>query len=301
MVLPLSDAYSQGCSDAGFCTMGAMRPNQPVLNTRAFRFVSAELNYGQGGTKFHDLIKNITMDLNCQIRKNWAVQLKLPYVLVDGPLAKTSGMGDVSLSFSRKIVVRETRQLAVTVGTKIPSGVPDKRSADGRPLPMYYQTTLGTYDLIAGLSFQTAKWMMAGAVQVPLNTADNNFKWGAWKDSPQEAIARTYPVADDIRRGADWMLRVERNFRSSKWNGYLGLLSIYRFVPDRIKLPATGERTYVTGSNGLVLNAVGGVGYMITARQGLKFLGAFAPIKRKINPDGLSRLWVLSVGYEYRF
>jgi len=295
------NALAQGCSDAGFCTLGAMRPNQPTLINNQPRLLSAEICFGKAATRFHDIIQNVNFDLNARISSTLSAQVKLPYMLVEGPLGKTAGFGDLSLSLSRKLFQNGGQSIGFTLGGKIPNGQPNRKSADDRPLPMYYQTTLGTYDIIAGLSYQNAHWLFAGGVQVPLNQAKSEFKWGAWKGDENEALARKYPVSAQIRRGSDWMLRLERNFRSSKWNGYLGLLSIYRFVPDRITLPATGARTYVYNSNGLVINVITGFGFQLTANQGIKLLAAYAPLKRKINPDGLSRDWVLSMAYEYRF
>ncbi len=295
------NSFAQGCSDAGFCTLGAMRPNQPFSRTAPIQLISTELSAYNAGTKFGDHIQNLGIDFNFLIKQKHGLQVKTNYNWVQGPLAETKGLGDLSLSYTRSISLDEGKRLSLTLGGKIPSGKPNKTSSDGRPLPMYYQSTLGTYDLIAGISYSNGAWLVASAIQHPLNKVENRFKWGAWKGSENETKAREYPVSDKLYRGTDAMLRVERNFRSSRWNGYLGLLGIYRISPDRITLPATGLRTNVSSSNGLVLNVIAGAGYRINPHHGLKILGGYAPLKRKTNPDGLSREWVATFYYEYRF
>ena len=44
----ITPAFSQGCSDAGFCTMGAMRPDQAYSKRVDLRLRSLELNYYRG-------------------------------------------------------------------------------------------------------------------------------------------------------------------------------------------------------------------------------------------------------------
>ena len=97
------------------------------------------------------------------------------------------------------------------------------------------------------------------------------------------------------------MVRVERNFRSSRFNGYVGLLPIYRLNEDVATSPVTGQRVKLAGSSGLALNVLLGAGYNLSVRSAIKFLFAVAPISRPHNPDGLSRIFVNTISYEFRF
>ena len=45
-----TQALSQGCSDAGFCTMGAMKPDQPYNKRLAVRLRSMEMSFYRGTT-----------------------------------------------------------------------------------------------------------------------------------------------------------------------------------------------------------------------------------------------------------
>jgi hypothetical protein len=291
---------SQGCSDAGFCTMGAMRPNQHFSTKLNMKLKSVEFGQYIGYTKFGDVILSYIADANFAVNRKTAVQFKLPYTFVSGFLANTNGLGDISISATRNILYRENYQINITAGSKLPTNDANKKSG-GRPLPMYYQTSLGTFDVIIGVSLVTKKWLVATGYQQSLNPIDNDFIWGDWKGTEFEQRVREYPVSSMIRRGKDIMFRVERNFRSSRFNAYVGLLPIIRVSKDRVLDPKTQKIVKVNGSEGLALTGLCGFGYRFSFKSSFKFLAGASIIQRDFNPDGLSRRFVNTIGYEYRF
>src|SRR5688572_5693454 len=251
-LLTAFNAFSQGCSDAGFCTMGAMKPDQPFNKKIEFKLRSMEVSFYRGTTTMTPVIYVATADMNFGLSQKTFLQLKLPYQFVTGRLANTSGMGDISLCLTRNIYNSEKTDINFSLGTKIPTNDSDK-DIDGRPLPMYYQTSLGTYDAIAGISLITRDWLFATGIQIPLNENGNEFLWGAWADHAEAEYSRGYDRAKGLKRGTDVMLRVERNFRFSRLNFSLGLLPIYRITRDEFTLP-TGERTRPKEAQGLALS-----------------------------------------------
>jgi hypothetical protein len=50
VLLASGNALSQGCSDAGFCTMGAMKPDQPYNKKIQLKLRSMELSFYRGTT-----------------------------------------------------------------------------------------------------------------------------------------------------------------------------------------------------------------------------------------------------------
>src|SRR3954467_13711718 len=96
-------SFSQGCSDAGFCTMGAMKPDQPYNKKIALKLHSIELNFYRGSTTLTPVIYVATADLNFSLNNKNSVQVKLPYQAVTGRLDNTSGMGDISLCYTRNL------------------------------------------------------------------------------------------------------------------------------------------------------------------------------------------------------
>jgi hypothetical protein len=245
--------FGQGCSDAGFCTMGAMKPDQPFNKKIEFRLRTMELSFYRGTTPLTPVIYVATADLNFSLSRKTTFQVKLPYQSVTGTLGETNGMGDISICFTRTLVSNEKFDVNLSVGGKLPTNESNKDEG-GYPLPMYYQTSLGTYDFITGISLITKNWLFATGVQHPFNNNGNEFLWKRWEGSGQDpAYIEKYAPANKLKRGTDVMLRVERNFRFSRFNFSLGLLPIFRVVNDEFE-NAAGDIVKPVGAKGMALS-----------------------------------------------
>ncbi len=298
-------ALAQGCSDAGFCTMGAMKPDQPYNKKVAIKLRSMELSFYRGTTTLTPVVYVATADLNFSLTRKSSFQVKLPYQFVTGRLANTSGAGDISLCYTRNIYSSDQFDLNLSFGGKIPTNKSDK-SVDGLPLPMYYQTSLGTYDLISGISLINRKWLLATGIQVPLNQNNNQFVWSDWAFTSEKEYVDRYNQAKDLRRGIDVMLRVERNFRFSRFNFSAGLLPIYRIKRDEFtrsgqEFNSPQTRVSPETVKGLACSVIFTTGYSFNAKSGMKLLLGHKIVQRDLNPDGLTREFVSSVTYFYRF
>lgn len=286
--------------------MGAMKPDQPYSKRIAVKLQSAEISFYRGTTLLTPVIYVATADLNFSIKGKNTFQVKLPFQAITGRLANTQGMGDISLCFTRNVYRSDKFSLNLSLGTKIPTNNSDKSSDAGLPLPMYYQTSLGTYDIISGVSLINRKWLFATGIQIPLNHNKNQFIWSSWANSEHKAYADRYNQAKDLKRGVDVMFRVERNFRFSKFNFTVGLLPIYRITRDEFTRSGTEANSAVTTvspkeASGLALSALGTIGYNFDVRSGIRLLVGHKLTNRDLNPDGLSRELVSSLTYVYRF
>ncbi len=301
--------HSQGCSDAGFCTMGAMKPDQPYNKKIALKLRSMEISFYRGETTLTPIVYVATADFNFSLNRKNTFQVKVPYQWVNGRLAQTSSMSDISLCFTRNIYSSDKFDVNFSFGGKIPTNNSDMSTSDGNALPMYYQTSLGTYDLISGISLINRKWLFATGIQVPLNQNKNNFDWHRWDgghntDPEEQAYVQQYANATHLQRGIDVMLRVERNFRFSRFNCSVGLLPIYRIVADKITNDA-GVRTSIDAKGneaiGLAMSWISTIGYNFNVRSGVRLLVGHKITQRQFSPDGLTREWVSSLTYIYRF
>jgi hypothetical protein len=301
-LLSIQDLYAQGCSDAGFCTMGAMKPDQPFNKKIELKLRSMEMSFYRGTTTLTPIIYVATADLNFSLNTRTSFQVKLPYQAVSGRLANTSGLGDISLCLTKNLYSTEKFDINLSVGGKIPTNKSDKKSDEGNPLPMYYQTSLGTYDAIAGLSLITRNWLFATGIQHPFNNNKNNFLWSTWQSSDQDELdyVHEYHRARKLKRGTDVMVRVERNFRFSRLNFSVGLLPIYRINHDQITL-GNGSILKPKGAIGLAMSGIVTAGYNFNVRSGIKCLVGRKLTQRENNPDGLTRHLVTTLSYVYRF
>lgn len=297
--------FSQGCSDAGFCTMGAMKPDQPFNKKVEFKLRYMEFSFYRGTTTTSPIVYVATADLNFSLSRKTFFQVKLPYQAVNGNFGSTRGLSDISLSLTRNLISNDKYDVNFTVGGKIPSNKADisDPTRNNIVFPMYYQTSLGTYDAIAGISLKTRDWLFATGIQHPFNQIENTFKWEEWREPvyPDFNYVQTYSQSNKLKRGTDVMLRVERNFRFSQFNFSLGALPIYRITRDEIEDPTTGLRVKPDGTTGMALSVIGTFGYSFNVRSGVHLLMGMKLKDRKVNPDGLTRDMVSSVSYSYRF
>jgi hypothetical protein len=299
-----ANTFAQGCSDAGFCTMGAMKPDQPYNKKIQLKLRSMELSFYRGTTTTTPVIYVATADLNFSLNSKSSFQVKVPYTMVkSGNLGETQGISDLSLCYTRSVLNTDKFDVNFSVGGKIPTNRSDKTSNffPGEPLPMYYQTSLGTYDFITGLSLINRKWLFATGIQIPFKHINQNtFDWTDFPEYPDPEYLETYSQSNLLKRGIDVMLRVERNFRFSRFNFSAGLLPIYRITNDRIT-NLQGVEVKPDGARGLALSGIMTAGYNFNVRSGIKLLLGRKFIQREKNPDGLTRHSVSSITYNYRF
>jgi len=307
VLLLYTPAIGQGCSDAGFCTMGAMKPDQPFNKKALVKLKSMEISFYRGKTTTSPIVYVATADLNFNIIDDKTfLQVKLPYQSISGNFGNNSGIGDISLCLTRNLYSSEKFDIGLSIGGKLPSNNSDARSKEnGLMFPMYYQTSLGTYDFITGFSIVNKKWLFATGIQHPFNENKNEFTYRAWipvyQEGKGEDYVRTYWPAYHLKRGTDIMFRAERNFRYARFNMSIGVLPIIRITKDEVTDPNTNERMKLKGTTGMAFTAIGTIGYNFNVKSGIRLLMGKKLKDRDVNPDGLTRHNVTTFSYYYRF
>jgi len=306
-----ASVYAQGCSDAGFCTMGAMKPDQAYSRKINFKLRSIEISQYKGTTNLSPIVYVANMDVSVGITERLGFQVKLPYQWTSGNFGKTSGIGDISLSVTRSFGKIGGFELNATAGMKIPSNNSDLTSkgdrfpeSEGLVMPMYQQVSLGSVDIIFGASLINEKGLLAVGYQDALTANNNTFEWSDWTSFyPSEAYVQQYDRATKLKRGTDIMFRVERNFRFARYNLNIGILPIYRITKDQIIDDPSGVGEYVKldGTTGLAASILAGGGYNFNINNSIRFTYGIKLTDREVNPDGLTRHDVLIIGYLLRF
>jgi len=300
-------AHSQGCSDAGFCTMGAMKPDQHYSKRIDVKLRSMEINYYRGTSLLTPIIYATTIDFNLGINDFSSFQIKLPYQWAKGSLGSNGGLSDISLSYTRTIKNTRFWNVNGTLGAKIPSGDANKSVNNentgglSSPLHMYYQNSLGSFDAIAGISAISGKWLIATGVQVALTENNNQFTFEGFSTYPSQEYLRQYDIGRELKRGIDLMLRVERNWRFTNFNFSLGALPIWRITKDVAIPESETERRKIDGTTGIALSLLASFGYHFDVNNTIKIIQGLKITDREVNPDGLTRNEVLSISYIYKF
>ena len=178
----------------------------------------------------------------------------------------------------------------------MPTGTTDK-AGNGIALAMPYQTGLGTFDLILGVSYHYDMWRIGAGYQAILD--DNNIN-RYLSSNGRNVSERAYFNSNMLRRGDDALIRLERSIVWKKLDFSVGLLSIYRLQKDKI-INAGGLTETLKGSEGITLNLTAGMNYEISKQVDCYLLYGSPLIVRDVRADGLTREFVLSFGFQFNF
>ncbi len=288
---------AQGCSDAGFCTAGSLGGYHDGEESKDYKnrisFIPA---YEIGEKRIPLFIPQLKG--NFSIDGSNSIEITVPYVVASGELGTNHGIGDIIATFTHRFYKKDDWEIYGTAGTRIASGNANDE-IDGKDLPMPYQTSLGTYDLILGGQFKYKTWLLSMGAQVPLVQAnDNEYNPLEW---PEEDA---YFLSQELERKADVMLRIEKVFKFNRGYAKAGLLPIYHIQNDTYLVPNISgelERVDAEDSQGLTLNAIVSAEYAVSDQWVLTFAGGAPMIVRDNRPDGLTRSLVLRPGVAFRF
>ncbi|MBI5857947.1 MAG: hypothetical protein HZB42_09925 [Sphingobacteriales bacterium] len=223
---------------------------------------------------------------------------KLNYASVKGELAQTSGLGDIFLSVTNTSGLRKKWQKSVVAGFKVPLNNAGKNK-NGIHLPMLYQTSLGTTDLLLGINISRKSFGASLAYQQPLNSVNKNkFLQSAYPLVPAVAY---YPSSNAFSRKADIVAQLSYSFKTGKhFSMRPGLLGIYHAGNDSY-LDENNIKKTIINSKGLTLNTTVFFQYETGERSGLVLSAGTPVISRSQRPDGLTRKVVTAFEYYFRF
>lgn len=284
-------ALGQGCSDAGFCTIGAMKGSITSTGNNTIG-LSFGFNSGEEGTTI--LIPQL--EFTKAIGKKSYIEANLPFVIASGDLGNNAALGDIILTYTRNIHQAKKLSFNGTLGTRVSTGNANASDND-IALPMPYQSNLGTTDLILGIS---AKWKhyLSAAIgyQQPIIQYNDNEYLPASLSGTQTG---DYFASRHLERKGDVLLRLQGHITLKKLGISAGPLFIYHLGKDLITLQ-NGTTTPLAGSNGLTLNITANAYYTFSNWKADISLGT-PMIVRDSRPDGLTRSMVIVPRLTYTF
>lgn len=282
---------SQGCSDAGFCTIESFKPGDLNITENYKNQFRIGVSFGQADYDISVLSNYVeySRNVNDKLRLN----SKFTTLYQIGNDISVFGLSDIFLNANYSL----TDELNFTFGTKIPLNNASRQYRD-LALPMDYQSSLGTIDLIAGLGYNFYKLQLLLAIQQPLTQNSNDF------------IAGQYPVGSELNmiqstrnysRMGDLMARVSWPFNlAPKLQLNLSLLPIYHLANDQYT-DIEGVTKEIEGSRGLTLNSNIFLDYNLNNKNFLQMNFGMPFVTRDSRPDGLTRHFLVSLEYGVRF
>lgn len=276
---------AQGCSDAGFCTISGNSPSFKLPWAMPKNHLKVGVFFGKADHSIY--IWGNSLQYTREFNQKWSADVKINTLSQSGYIT-TSGFSDVFLSANYQVLPK----LHLTFGAKLPLSDASK-TKNGIPLPMDYQSSLGTFDLITGMGYSIEKIMLNLAIQQPLSQNNNAF----FSDGVFSDMVST----NEFKRSGDILLRISYPFNVSEH--FLitpSFLPIYHLSNDQYRNKA-GELISIENSKGLTLNLSCYADYQFDKRNKLQLNMGFPVITRKIRPDGLTRAFVTSLEYTHSF
>lgn len=287
-------SIAQGCSDAGFCSIGNLKPAE---NHSAKQKITALLTNGVGDENVYVFTPAVQYDL--QLNHQWAIQGKITGNVATGNLGNAAGLGDIYLSGIFTPHTNGKWKHHILLSAKLPLNMGNIKS-NNLSLPMQYQASLGTIDAITGYSISNEKWLFAAAWQQPLTGRNGNNFLPVYLNNP---AASKYPPSNDFNRKADILLRVNYRFNpAGRLEFVTGLLGIYHTGNDTyIDGNVSNRPIEIKGSKGATVNITTAAWYKFSNKFSLGLIAGAPVAVRKVSPDGLTRSFIISPEIIFNF
>ncbi len=283
--------YGQGCSDAGFCTINSFKPNSTEDNEIFNNQFKVGASFGRGNNSVSAYGGYI--EYNRRVSNKLGLSTKLTTLAQSGNEISVFGLSDILINANYKA----NQKLQLTLGAKVPLSKTDK-TFDNLPLPMDYQASLGTFDLILGIGYEIKNIQFVAAIQHPLTQNNNKFINDSY---PSDSKLRTFQSTNKFQRSGDVLLRVSYPVNlGSKFKLTPSILPIYHLANDKY----TNESNIVKeieGSKGLTLNGNIYLDYEINSDKIIQLNVGMPFIVRKSRPDGLTRSLIANLEYRIKF
>ncbi|MHA8049776.1 hypothetical protein V7S79_01525 [Aquirufa sp. ROCK-SH2] len=283
--------HAQGCSDAGFCSINGLRPHSYQQEFVKKSHIKIGTNFGPGD---HSIITlGNYFEYNHDISSQLGVNAKITSLSQRGNKLSTFGLSDIYLSGS----YRYNEKLNFIFGSKIPFNSGNQLNAN-IALPMDYQSSLGTLDLIAGLGYAVNKMQFILAYQQPISQNKNGF---LTENYPSTSKLREFQSTNKFIRSGDLLLRFSYPIATGqKLKLTPSLLPIYHLDNDRYT-NGSGIENEIKGSQGLTLNGNLYIDYELNKTNFIQFSTGMPFLVRTARPDGLTRSFVLNIEYSFKF
>lgn len=269
--------YGQGCSDAGFCTIGAMQAKELGKND-----ISFGSSYERTTNEFNVLQQFV--QYHVQLNEQFSLATKVTSKYGGNGFIDNFGLSDwfISGTYHAK-TSNEKVKWQYTLGAKIPFATPETFFLDAEP-------SNGTFDVIAGISYTNHAFQLTLGYQQPLNTI-----------TTKDGVS--------FKRGGDLLLKPTYLWKFNRWSVQPSTMFIYRIAEDEgtfnSNFPILFDPAFlngkISGTDGLTINLMADVTYAFKNNHRLQLIAAMPLLNREQIVDGLGRSFVFQVAYGIPF
>ena len=285
-------ANSQGCSDAGFCSLDGIQNSDSEIKSYNNKFTIGS-SYGIGD-------HNITIvapyfSYQRSVGKNLSISTKLTAIQQSSEYAENTGLSDVFVIANYRL----NDKTKLTAGAKLPLSDGNQLNNSADPFPLDFQPSLGTTDIIVGFATNIKKLQINVATQLPVFQGKNTFSSEVYDTSN---FYSEFQSTNNYKRKGDVLLRATYEVsKTEKFRFTSSLLSIYHLGNDTYIPLRFIENEEIIGSSGLTLNLNLFLEYTLSQKSSINFSVGSPIIVRMVRPDGLTRSFIASLTYGYSF
>lgn len=298
---------AQGDSDPGFTNFGAMRMGTSTqVSEEEYEYQKTHFSLSHSFTEGEQNVKimNPALEIRVPMKDMGYFDIRLPYHIASGDLGKVWGVGDLMFGYTHVLHEMESDWiLQVSAAGSFGMGTSNFTKNATRPLPMVYQSNLGSTDAIVGASISWKQYLTVGAgYQQPIFRYNENDYDRLGVTNDPEYSNSSYQVARKLYRNGDLMFRIEGRYNGQRAGVSASPVVLYHLAND-LYTDRGGLNREIKGSKGVTLNLSGNV-YVRLGRYAsykLDVTGGLPLVTRDVVPDGLTRKWFVSPRFTYFF
>jgi hypothetical protein len=289
-LLLINFAYSQGCSDAGICTINKGF-QQGEITFKNDLEISAIYSLGEADLVYVSPYVSYTKRFN----ERYSFTAKVTFSTATGSFGTRSQFGDAFLVGNYVFKEKNNRQWSALLGFKFPFTASNLK-INGYSLPLDYQSSLGTIDVFVGTNYRYKKWNLNLALQLPVINLNKNSYFSEYAGTDDFPSTNLFQRQPDAMIRTTYVIQTVNKRISFKPN----LLFIYHLGEDSFE-NIFGQREHIKGSDGLTINGNLLTSYKLTGQSQIELSLAAPFVVRTIRPDGLTRSFVAGLQYQYSF
>lgn len=290
MLFFANQAFSQGCSDAGICSIGhGFQSEEKTFKDRIE--IATIFGAGESDVRYFSPYVSYTKRFN----DRFSFSSKVTFSTATGSFGTRSQFGDAFLVGNYAFKEKNNKQWSALLGWKFPFTASNLK-INGYSLPLDYQSSLGTVDLFLGTNLKYKAWDFNAAIQIPVFNLNRNSYFAEYGGTDD------FPSTNLFERKSDALLRATYSIKTpnKKFTFKPNVLFIYHLGEDSFE-NIFGERENITGSDGLTINGNLITAYNLSKQSSIELSLATPFVVRDVRPDGLTRSFVLGLQYQYSF
>lgn len=290
MLFFANQAFSQGCSDAGICSIGhGFQSEEKTFKDRIE--IATIFGAGESDVRYFSPYVSYTKRFN----DRFSFSSKVTFSTATGSFGTRSQFGDAFLVGNYAFKEKNNKQWSALLGWKFPFTASNLK-INGYSLPLDYQSSLGTVDLFLGTNLKYKAWDFNAAIQIPVFNLNKNSYFAEYGGTDD------FPSTNLFERKSDALLRATYSIKTpnKKFTFKPNVLFIYHLGEDSFE-NIFGERENITGSDGLTINGNLITAYNLSKQSSIELSLATPFVVRDVRPDGLTRSFVLGLQYQYSF